>query len=130
MKNILRNLRKLGIKFTIIGAVSIVVLFSIFQIVLVISVVMGSGKDDMVLFHGDKYTISKLPNKYSLFEEDKGEILPNVKAYLVGKEKSYVRNQSILITIDETNGTYSEKYLTEITILEENIIKEMKTILQ
>ncbi|MFD2117170.1 hypothetical protein ACFSTH_14025 [Paenibacillus yanchengensis] len=127
MKYSFPNFKKHTFRLIIISLITIAVLWTLFLVFIFISAYTGPARDDVVLFDGGIYVISKYPNSYSLFEED-NEILSHVKGYWIGIDKSYVKNDTVLVTIDQIDSTYSKKHLSEINGFEKNIIKSMNTL--
>ena len=59
-----------------------IVVYSIFQIIFVLSVSTGLGRDDIVGFSDNKYVIGRPPVSYNLYKKDSGKtILDNVIGY-------------------------------------------------
>lgn len=129
MNKLLRKAGRIGGKGLLFGTLAAFAIICIFGIAFFIGLWFGPGKDDdIALFHGNKYAISKSPASYDLYEKDKRLILPNVTAYYVGKEKSYIANNSEMIIIDEKQGSYEVKALHEATSEERAFIIKAKKI--
>lgn len=127
IKGRFRKLTKTVLKWAMFGVVFVFFIVSILQIVFVYVVSKGPGRDDIALFHGNRYAISTSESNYELYERKTSRvILPNVTAYYVGKEKSYIMNHSELVIIDEKHGTYVRKPFAEATPDEIAMIEQMK----
>ncbi|QGG55549.1 hypothetical protein [Paenibacillus sp. B01] len=124
MNQFFRKAGKIGGKGLLIGVLATFALVCIFGIVFFVGLWFGPGKDDIALFHGNKYAISKSPMSYDLYEKDKVLILPNVTSYYVGKEKSYIFNNSDVVIIDEKHGNYEKKDLNDATLEEQSFIEK------
>lgn len=109
----------------IIIGVSIIA-YIVYIVLIVVALVVGPGKDDVVLFYGKKYVIAHEYDRYDLHIDTGEIILPYVRAYLIGEEKSYVRNSNTLITIDENDGRYTQKLLSDLTDAEKIIVEKME----
>ncbi len=103
------------------------VVYSIFQIIFVLSVSTGLGRDDIVGFSDNKYVIGRPLVSYNLYKKDSGKtILDNVIGYKKGKTKSYVRNEVEFIVIDEIKGSYELYKIENASEKDIERLKEMK----
>ncbi|MGN5651455.1 hypothetical protein [Bacillus sp. Brlt_9] len=117
---------KLFLKSVLFFLLCGIVVYSIFQIMFVWSVSRGLGRDDIVGFSDNKYVIGRPPVSYNLYKKDSGEtILDNVIGYKKGKTKSYVRNESEFVVINEIKGSYE---LYKIEKASEKDIERLKEI--
>lgn len=104
-----------------------IVVYSIFQIIFVLSVSTGLGRDDIVGFSNNKYVIGRPPASYNLYKKDSGKtILDNVIGYKKGKTKSYVRNEVEFVVIDEIKGSYKLYKIQNASEKDIERLKEMK----
>jgi hypothetical protein len=114
----------------------VVVILTVFVVMNLIGLIVLLGfshREDIALFHGHRYTISKTTTSYDLYEnrsDHKSIILPNVRGYYAGKDKSYIRNYSELVIIDENRGTYVKKNLIEASAEELEIMDKMVEVRQ
>ncbi len=128
MKKLLHKFSLMAGKGVLIGGLTLFGVICLFGLVFFIGLWLGQESDDIALFHGNKYTISKSSTSYDLYDKDAGKVLSNVTGYLAGKDKSYIANVNELVIIDEKRGTYERKALSEVIPDEQEIIKKMKKI--
>lgn len=105
----------------------LIVAFILHILLIVMAMVIGPGKDDVVVFSGN-YRISEEQGRYDLHKDTGEIILPFVKAYLIGDEESYVKNNTEFIVINKRDGSYRKKPLTDLTDPEKKLIEKMMDI--
>lgn len=112
LRGVVSMIRRLGIvtgKTVVIVGLTFFALVQVVGIIYMAALLLGPGKDDVALFHGKGYSISRTADGYDLYDRRSGHpsvLLPNVIAYCPGKEKSYIRSYTELVVIDEKRGTY------------------------
>jgi len=126
-----KMIRKLGIltgKSFVVGVLTLFVLVHLIGVLFMLGALLGPGRDDLALFHGKRYSISRTTSGYDLYDRQSAPssvLLPNVRAYYPGQEKSYIRSHTELDIIDEKRGTYERKPLSEASPEELEILERM-----
>lgn len=117
-------LKKIGKTF-VVTILFIYAVFCIFSILFIVGSFLGPGKDDIALFYGNHYTISKDSIDYHLYKKDHGIILENVTGYYTENKTSYISNGYEIIIINEKNGDYTKVMLSELDNIKREKFKKI-----
>ncbi len=115
-----------GLLLFFIGATA---LFFIVLIVLFLMSTFGkSEKEAVALLAGNHYAIVKEENSYTLYDQKENKpILEDVNGYFGARNiRSYVKNDTELVSIDEKEEEYTKKPLEKATQAEKDMFKKMK----